>query len=825
MRLRGGNSVSGAGTAASPLVVAEENNFHDANLQTNYYTVGRGPQQTWEPRFSHWGFRYMEIRNLEAVLGRKPDLARDAGRFRVKVARSGFERVGSFRSDNPLLQRINSNLEWAQQNNLVGKPTDTPSREKNGWTGDTMADSETQSLIWDVRRAHEKYLRSFPDGMISTGQLPMILPAAKGGYGYDRTPGWNFTWQAVPAWDSAFFVMPWEQYEQYGNTSLFAELYDDQDRLLRYYETLFTPANNYTFNASLGAYSGAEPAGSNAVISQQFYIYFADYMARVGRMIGKHERADYYAEKARVLRKSFVEKYWDEELGYFTQGSISSENTLAIEFGIVPGSDLAPSDPLYVAGGPTQAQNRARLAKLLADRIVAANHHIVNDMYGSRYEFNILDEYGYTDIALKAVTQTGAPGYVDQIAKGATSLWENWTGGSLNHHYRSNVATWFYQGLAGIQPTSPAYETVRVRPAYPVRCGQRRGARLGRRHRPCHGHPRRRRRLDRHGPWHRRVLLDAAGRRAHRPHRHGALQHRGRDLGPDARPARHRARRREIRARTTRPAGRPTRSTAPPWARTPSTAAPAELTPHDAKGRPTAGRPAPRAPDWCRPRPRHQFRFDVRSTARATSTREDAPSLTKMFRRCDSTVFSLRKSSAAISRLVLRAVTSSAISRSRRESDSSPPSAPVDGPRGSALAPSRRSSCRASPRSRSAPQASNVLSAERRSCTARVRSPATASARPASACDRAASIGAPAALAASADASARSVATAASPLASRTAARARCAIAVATGSASSSAARFGACGERSRRRRRARRRAPRASSPPRRGPSSSGGSG
>ena len=226
LRLRGGNSVAGAGTAASPLVVAEENNFHDANLQTNYYTVGRAPRQTWEPKFSHWGFRDMEIRNLEAVLGREPDLARDAGRFRVKVARSGFERVGRFRTDNPLLQRINSNLEWAQQNNLVGKPTDTPSREKNGWTGDTMADSEAQSLIW--RRA--------PRAREVPAQLPrrhdLHRPAADDparGQGRLRlrpTPGWNFTWQAVPAWDSAFFVMPWEQYEQYGNTSLFAELYD-----------------------------------------------------------------------------------------------------------------------------------------------------------------------------------------------------------------------------------------------------------------------------------------------------------------------------------------------------------------------------------------------------------------------------------------------------------------------------------------------------------------------------------------------------------------------------------------------------------------------
>lgn len=133
----------------------------------------------------------------------------------------------------------------------------------------------------------------------------------------------------------------------------------------------------------------------------------------------------------------------------------------------MPGSDLAPDDPLHLPGTATQAENEKRLAKLLADRIVAADYHIQNDMYGSRYEFGILDEYGYTDVVLRAVTQTGAPGYVDQIAHDATSLWESWTGGSLNHHYRGNVATWFYQGLAGITPTAPAYASVRIRPHVP----------------------------------------------------------------------------------------------------------------------------------------------------------------------------------------------------------------------------------------------------------------------------------------------------------------------------------------------------------------------
>ncbi|MFF0160558.1 family 78 glycoside hydrolase catalytic domain [Streptomyces sp. NPDC005263] len=469
LRIRGGNRiVGGDGTAASPLSVEEENFQHDADLQTHYYTLGRRSTQTWEQQFNHFGFRCLEVMNLDAVLGRAPDLTRDADVLTVGVARSGFARTGTFTTDNALLNRLQRNLEWAEQNNLVQKPTDTPSREKNGWTGDAMASSESESLTWDVNAVLTTYLRHFPDTQISTGQLPMFVPIAKGGYGYDHTPGWNAAWKAVPAWDSAYFVIPRELYTYYGNSSLFAELYDHQDTLLTYYETLFTAENHYMFEASLGAYSGAESPGSNAVISLAFYIHFCDYMDEVGRRLGRTERAAHYAKLAGTLRKAFIANYWDPSQGHFTQGSVSSENTLAIAFDLVPGSDLSPDDPRHLPGTKTLADNEKALATLLADRIVAADQHIQNDMYGSRYEFNILSEYGYTDIALKAVTRTGQPGYVHQIAKGATSLWEQWTDRlSVNHHYRSNVATWFYQSLAGIRPTSTAYETLRIRPYIP----------------------------------------------------------------------------------------------------------------------------------------------------------------------------------------------------------------------------------------------------------------------------------------------------------------------------------------------------------------------
>ncbi|MBA4866549.1 hypothetical protein H1V43_35650 [Streptomyces sp. PSKA54] len=46
-----------------------------------------------------------------------------------------------------------------------------------------------ESLTWDVNALLTNYLRHFPDTQISSGQLPMFVPIAEGGYGYDHTAG------------------------------------------------------------------------------------------------------------------------------------------------------------------------------------------------------------------------------------------------------------------------------------------------------------------------------------------------------------------------------------------------------------------------------------------------------------------------------------------------------------------------------------------------------------------------------------------------------------------------------------------------------------
>lgn len=465
VRFRGGNLLTGDGTASSPLEVEHENTFHDADLQTHYYTVGSASDQSWTPRLTHWGFRYIEVRGLGSVLTDSP-LAAD-GAFSVEVARNGFPRTARFTSDSPLLARITANAEWSEQNNLLHKPTDTPSREKNGWSGDAMASSESELITWGTAPFFTKYLRDVIDAQADSGQIPMILPAVMGGYGYAGTPGWNSCWQAVPTWDAALFVMPWELYLYSGDPSILAEVYPTQRRLLAYYETLFLPEQDYRFEAALGEYSGSGDPGSNAAISLQMYILFADRMAEVGKLLGEFDVA-HWDRLSGELRRAFIRQYWLDDSGRFQGGQLESTNILALEFDLVPGGDLAPDDPRYRDGSASHEQNRCTAAAAVADSIRDHGFHAQMGVYGARFAFNVLEEFGYTDLLMRSVTVADAPGFASQIAQGATSLWESWEGGSRNHHYRSNVTTWFLQELGGIAPLTPGYAEFRVRPRFPL---------------------------------------------------------------------------------------------------------------------------------------------------------------------------------------------------------------------------------------------------------------------------------------------------------------------------------------------------------------------
>lgn len=62
-------------------------------------------------------------------------------------------------------------------------------------------------------------------------------------------------------------------------------------------------------------------------------------------------------------------------------------------------------------------------------------------------------------------TQTTAPSYGDWIRRGATTLWEDWNGGSSRNHIMfGDISAWFYKTIAGINAGAPGFKRIVIKP-------------------------------------------------------------------------------------------------------------------------------------------------------------------------------------------------------------------------------------------------------------------------------------------------------------------------------------------------------------------------
>lgn len=75
---------------------------------------------------------------------------------------------------------------------------------------------------------------------------------------------------------------------------------------------------------------------------------------------------------------------------------------------------------------------------------------------GGRVIFHVLTDFGRSDLAFNMIVRPDFPSYGNWVARGATSLWEDFQpeGGDVtshNHHFWGDISSWFIQALAGIR--------------------------------------------------------------------------------------------------------------------------------------------------------------------------------------------------------------------------------------------------------------------------------------------------------------------------------------------------------------------------------------
>ena len=151
--------------------------FTQKNIQLDYHGYTTPLQRieyicaeglnTYKTRFAVFGFQYAE---LESDVEVKPE---DVEAIAVY---SDLEQTGFFTSSHKLLNRFVDATIWSAKGNHLDIPTDCPTRERHGWTGDAQIFFESAGILFDFAAFSKKYLRDVYDLQFKDGKLPHIAP-------------------------------------------------------------------------------------------------------------------------------------------------------------------------------------------------------------------------------------------------------------------------------------------------------------------------------------------------------------------------------------------------------------------------------------------------------------------------------------------------------------------------------------------------------------------------------------------------------------------------------------------------------------------------
>ncbi len=418
--------------AEGVLTVESEHIFSQIQVD-NYIFKGIGVEE-WEPKFSYKGFQFIEISGLTY----EPSLDSVEG----MVIHSSVETIGEFSCSNILLNKIFNNTCSTILNNLHSIPTDTPVYEKNGWTGDAGLIAETAMSSFNMRNMFAKWMGDIKDCQESSGLVMLIAPG-------DAWGRWH-----SPEWASCYVLIPWYLYMYYGDRRILETLYEDIKKFIDYAVSV-TDENNVSPSV-LGDWiapgrDGNPPEG--AALSATAFLYMCvKTMADIAGALDRLEDKKRFIVINRGIAKDF-------DRNFFNSGSNIYHTE--IEIGYRQTSNVIP-----LAFKLACEENTGAILENLVDDIIKKDGHLNTGILGTKYILQVLTEYGFGDVAYTIATKTDYPSWGYWIENGATTNWESWetTARSRNHYMFGTIVEWFYKYIAGINVTSPGFDTFRIRP-------------------------------------------------------------------------------------------------------------------------------------------------------------------------------------------------------------------------------------------------------------------------------------------------------------------------------------------------------------------------
>ena len=407
------------------------------------YTLRGGGVERWRPRFTYYGFRYLQIEGAARSPGEpgKPVLV--GVQSHAVWPRAGS--AGGFACSNPLWNRIHRLIRWAVVSNMKSIFTDCPHREKLGWLEQVHLLGLPILAAFDVETLFAKMVHDMQEAQLPNGLVPDIAP---------EYTVFSSGFRDSPEWGAAIALTPAILYRVAGDRATLAASWP---AAARYVDYLASRANDGLVTHGLGDWAdvGPNPPGSHhtpqGVTATAFAAASARAVASAALTLGKRAEARRYAAVAKRFERAFRRAFMD---GPELRVATNSQAALG----------------LAIVLGIARADERPALVRLLAGDVEARGWHTTAGDIGHRFALMGLAEGGRSDVVARMASQTDHPSYGYQLAHGATALTEAWDGPtrgwSQNHFMLGHLDEWYHHWLVGLAPAPGAvgYDRALVRP-------------------------------------------------------------------------------------------------------------------------------------------------------------------------------------------------------------------------------------------------------------------------------------------------------------------------------------------------------------------------
>ena len=462
-------------------VLDKEGNFFqntempDGGVEQKIRYIADGTESVYEPLFTYHGFRYVKVERVTDV--KKED-------FTARVYTTKKENTGSFVCSDERLNRLYRNIRNSQTSNMLSIPTDCPQREKAGWTGDIGIYARTALLNEDITAFLNRWLLSVGAEQAASGAIPLVVPY-DGNYPYTELMfGAMFDETEIfgsSGWGDCCISVPYAMYCVTGDTEVIRKNLAVMEKWCAYIlnrcalpcKTKKIPEefNRYLWNRGYHQGDWLVPSLSKKAIENPTDDYFYqmnltaqyaapmygyrsfDLLAKMTEAIGENEKSRYYRGVADKMKEAIGKCLFDGE-GNLPTGLMGAY-VLAIAFDLVP------------------EKFKTKTAEKLVLLLKENDGCLDTGFLSTPFLPDALCAIGRRDLAYSVLYQTKCPGWLYEVERGATAVWESWESYeedgtpkkiSFNHYAFGCVDDWISRNICGLVPQSAGFRTMKIQP-------------------------------------------------------------------------------------------------------------------------------------------------------------------------------------------------------------------------------------------------------------------------------------------------------------------------------------------------------------------------